>query len=93
MNVDYVEAFLWSIATYFSMRAAVMIWVNRSETNVYWPGWAFYAIYETWKFVYYDHFDQWFSVTVNTVMVSTNFVALGGVFRVRGYWPFRRDDV
>jgi hypothetical protein len=89
INQDKIEATLWAIATWFSMRAAIQIWVTRSTINVYWPGWAFYALYESWKFVYYSHFDQWYSTAINCIMVSTNFVALAGVLRAQNKWPFK----
>jgi len=79
---DLIESCFLVGALYVSFRSAWRIYASQSLDGVYWPAWAFYAVYEIWKLIYYSHFDQAFSFFVNIAMVSTNFLAFIGIAKV-----------
>lgn len=63
----------------FETGGAILNWINvyrlykdKSVKGVYWPAWAFFAVWGLWNLNYYPALNQWFSFAGGVIMVTAN---------------------
>ena len=83
MSQDWINGGFELIGAYFIWINAYMLHKDKEIKGVYWPAWAFFAVWGLWNLYYYPSLDQYVSFYAGIVLVSGNIVWVGMAVKLR----------